>query len=165
MLPFSRLAIPSLFCRRFWIFPQKCLEKSNTFLSASDVFLREPITTLASTPGALLAGLTQRRQGSDGKQPIAYRVSWAGPVGPASCAEENDSSLHRPTCDLGLISVLATAGLAFLPCGPHTWFPLGIVQSHVPGNTQSSVYTMDHHHRQADQTRRRVARVSQTNLP
>ena len=57
------------------ICPQKCLEKSNTFLSASDVFLREPITTLASTPGALLAGLTQRRQGSDGKQPIAYRVS------------------------------------------------------------------------------------------
>ena len=44
--------------------PHKGLEKSNTFRSASDMFLREPITKLALTPGALLAGLTQWRQGS-----------------------------------------------------------------------------------------------------
>ena len=51
------------------------LERTNTFLSASNTFLREPITKLASPPGALLAGSTQGRQGSDGKQTISYRVS------------------------------------------------------------------------------------------
>ena len=37
----------------------KGLEKSNTFLSSFDTFLREPITKLAFPPGTLLAGLTQ----------------------------------------------------------------------------------------------------------
>jgi hypothetical protein len=38
---------------------QNGLEKSDTFLSASDTFLREAVTKLAFPPGALLAGLTQ----------------------------------------------------------------------------------------------------------
>ena len=46
---------------------QKGLKKGNTFLSASDTFLWEPITKLAFPLGALLAGLTQWRQRSDGK--------------------------------------------------------------------------------------------------
>ena len=54
-----RLGTPSHFCRRFDFTLQKGLEKSNTFLSASDTFLREPVTKLAFPPGALLAGLTQ----------------------------------------------------------------------------------------------------------
>jgi hypothetical protein len=53
---------------------RKGREKSNTFLSASDSVLREPITKLAFPPGVLLAGLTKGQQGSDGEQPIAYRV-------------------------------------------------------------------------------------------
>ena len=56
----------SPFVRRFEFALQKGLE--NTFLSASDTLLREPITKLAFPPGALLAGLAQRRQGSDGKR-------------------------------------------------------------------------------------------------
>ena len=44
---------------RFEFSLQKVLEKSNTFLSRFDTFLREPITKLARPPGALLAGLTQ----------------------------------------------------------------------------------------------------------
>ncbi|CAL8271175.1 unnamed protein product [Boreogadus saida] len=47
------------FCRRFEFALQKGLEKSNTFLSSFDKFLREPITKLAFPPGALLAGSTQ----------------------------------------------------------------------------------------------------------
>ena len=44
-----------------WVAPpiHKGLEKSNTFLSASEMFLREPITKLPFPLGALLAGLTQ----------------------------------------------------------------------------------------------------------
>ncbi|CAL8398960.1 unnamed protein product [Arctogadus glacialis] len=42
----------------------KGLEKSNTFLSASDTFLWEPITMLAFPLGALLAGLTTGKRGS-----------------------------------------------------------------------------------------------------
>ena len=38
---------------------QKGLEKSNTFLSSFDTFLREPITKLAFPPWHVLAGLTQ----------------------------------------------------------------------------------------------------------
>ena len=70
-----RLGTPSPFCRRIEFTLQKGLEKSNTLLPAYDTFLRGPITKLASPPGALLAGLTQGRQESDGRQPIAYRVS------------------------------------------------------------------------------------------
>ena len=55
----GRLVTPSPFCRRFEFALQKGLEKSNTFLSASDTFLRELITKLAFPPYALLAGLTQ----------------------------------------------------------------------------------------------------------
>ena len=47
-------------------------------------FLREPITKLALTAGSLLAGLTQWRHLSDGKQPIAYRVIWTRPIDHAS---------------------------------------------------------------------------------
>jgi hypothetical protein len=68
------LGTPSPFCRRLEFALQKGLEKSNAFLSASDTFLQEPVTKLAFPAGALLAGLTQCRQGSDGKQPIAYRL-------------------------------------------------------------------------------------------
>ena len=50
------------------------LEKSNTVLSILDPFLLEPITKLAFVPDVLLAGLTQWRQGSNGKQPIAYTL-------------------------------------------------------------------------------------------
>ena len=50
---------PSPFCRRLEFALQEGLEKSSTFLSASDTFLREPITKLAFPPGVLLAGLTQ----------------------------------------------------------------------------------------------------------
>ena len=39
--------------------------EGNTFLSVSDPLLLEPITKLVFPPGALLAGLTQWRQGSD----------------------------------------------------------------------------------------------------
>jgi hypothetical protein len=46
-------------CRRFEFALQKGLEKSHTFLSSFDAFLREPITKLPYPPGALLAGLTQ----------------------------------------------------------------------------------------------------------
>ena len=45
--------------------------------------LREPISKLAFPPGAL-----------------AYRVILTRPVDHASCAEENDSSFPRPTCNL-----------------------------------------------------------------
>ena len=43
----GRLGTPSPFCRRFEFALKKGLEMSNTFLSASDTFLREPITKLA----------------------------------------------------------------------------------------------------------------------
>ena len=76
----TSLGTPTPFCRRFEFALRKGLEKSNTFLSASDTFLRESITKMASSPGALLAGLTQWRQESDGKQPIVYRVSLTPPV-------------------------------------------------------------------------------------
>ena len=103
---FFRLGTPNPFCRRFEFALQKGLKKSDTFISTSDTFFWESITKLASPPGALLAGLTQWRQGSDGKQPIAYRVSWTRPIDHASCAEENDSRLPRPTCNLFLFSEL-----------------------------------------------------------
>ena len=83
-----------------WVALQKGLEKSNTFLSASDTFLWDQITKLAFPPCELLACLTHWRQGSDGKQPIAYRVIWTRTVDHASCAEENDISFPRPTCNL-----------------------------------------------------------------
>ena len=47
---------PRPFCRRFEFALQKGLERTNTFLSASDMLLREPITKLAFPSGALLAG-------------------------------------------------------------------------------------------------------------
>ena len=47
-------------------------EAIQQFLSAFDLFLWEPITKLAFPPGALLPGLTQRRQGSYSKQQIPY---------------------------------------------------------------------------------------------
>jgi hypothetical protein len=50
---------PRPFCRRFEFALQQGLERSNTFHSATDTLLREPITKLVSPPGALLAGLTQ----------------------------------------------------------------------------------------------------------
>ena len=48
-----------------WVHPArsvsdlKGLENRNTFLSASDKFLWEPITKLAFPPGVLVAGFTQ----------------------------------------------------------------------------------------------------------
>ena len=84
---------------RFEFALQKGLEKSNTFLASCDTFLREPTPKLASPLGVLLAGLTQWWQGSDFKQPIAYRVIWTRPIDHAFCSEENDS-FPRPTCNL-----------------------------------------------------------------
>ena len=52
-----RLGTPSTFCRPFE-FPLG-LGRTNTFLSASDMLLREPITKLDFPLGVLLAGLTQ----------------------------------------------------------------------------------------------------------
>ena len=60
---------PSPFYRRY----EFALQRRRAILSASDTLLREPITKLAFPPGALLAGLTQWWQGSDGRQPIVYR--------------------------------------------------------------------------------------------
>jgi hypothetical protein len=52
--------VPKPSRRRFdFTLLQKGLEKSNTFLSASDTFLWEQITKLASPPGVVLADLTQ----------------------------------------------------------------------------------------------------------
>ena len=54
------------------------------------------------SPWRAIGWLNTMTKGCNGKQPIAYRVSWTRPVDHASCAEENDSSLHRPTCNLRL---------------------------------------------------------------
>ena len=88
------------FCWRFEFALQKGLEKSSTCLPSFDMFLREPINNMAFPPGVLLAGLIQWQQGSDGKQPIAYRVMWTRPGDHTSCAEMTEAS--RPTCNLRL---------------------------------------------------------------
>ena len=76
-----------------------------------------------SPPGALLAGLTQRRrQGSGGKRPIAYTVDLTRcPLIPPLVLKENDSSLpqnQRAICcsELGL----GTAGLPDNTNNKHT---------------------------------------------
>ena len=96
----TRLGTPSPFCRPFEFALQKGLEKSNTFLSASDMLFRKPITRLAYPPSALLVGLTltpaKRRQEANCVESFEL-----GPL-ISSCAEENDRSLPRPTCNLRL---------------------------------------------------------------
>ena len=115
----------------------KGLEQSNTFLYASDNFFAGANHQASFSLGAILARSTQWRQGSDGNQPIAYRVSWTRPVDHASCAEESDGSFPRPTCNLRLSYDWASLAIARLATSL-SW--VGIMSGHIVTTMSTSPF-------------------------